>query len=94
MQNEIKLSQKNLFSFIKKDKTSKAERSKRQAYAKMLTLHDYVNQYPGTLADKKLYCRDCSSEDILAWGLLSRNDDKRVHSCNQCGLILWRSINK
>lgn len=95
MQNEIKLSPKFIFNLIpkKKDKKSKAEVSKRQAYDKMLTLQDYINQYPNVQADDKLYCRDCYSEDILAWGLLSRDDDKRVHSCRQCGLILWRSTN-
>lgn len=90
----MNLSQKSLFSFIKKNKKSKAEVSKHQAYAKMMSLHDYINQYPNVYVDKKLSCRDCCSEDILAWGLLSRDDDKRVHSCNHCGLILWRSTDK
>ncbi|MCU4674616.1 hypothetical protein N7931_03125 [Catenovulum sp. 2E275] len=64
---------------------------KKIAYDKILERQEYLNKYPHIYHNEVISCRVCSSQDIKDWGLLSRDDDKRVHSCNSCGQILWRS---
>ena len=65
--------------------------SKVKAYQKIMTEQAYLKRYPESFSDNQIKCRDCASTNIKEWGLLSRNDNKRVHSCQQCGQVLWRS---
>ncbi|GEM_PF-2925648 len=73
------------------NKNLTVNQSKAQAYDKILTRQEYQTKFPNFCNDNHLVCRDCQSQDIKEWGLTSRDDEKRVHSCSHCGQVLWRS---
>ncbi|WP_016955670.1 hypothetical protein [Catenovulum agarivorans] len=70
------------------------ELSKVKAYRRITIRSVYLKQYQMDKAGQTVTCKDCGSENIKEWGLLKRDDHKRVHSCNDCGQILFRTIDR
>ncbi|EWH11012.1 hypothetical protein DS2_05570 [Catenovulum agarivorans DS-2] len=85
-----------LFFQNKSSKTSQAspELSKVKAYRRIVIRSVYLQQHPNNTSESEVKCKDCGSEDIKEWGLLKRDDHKRVHSCSDCGQILFRTIDR
>lgn len=70
------------------------ELRKVKAYRRIVIRSVYLQQFQMDKAEQQVSCRDCGSLDIKEWGLLKRDDHKRVHSCNDCGQILFRTIDR
>ncbi|MER2493729.1 hypothetical protein [Catenovulum sediminis] len=63
-------------------------------YRKILTRSAYLKKHPTVQTEDGIACCDCGELDIKEWGLLKRDDIKRVHSCNFCGQLLFRTIDR
>lgn len=70
------------------------ELRKVKAYRRIAIRSVYLQQLKIGNVNQTIVCKDCGSENIKEWGLLKRDDHKRVHSCNDCGQILYRTIDR
>ena len=60
---------------------------KHQDWLQLPTIDEYAKQ----TKFGRIQCWNCRSSRIWQYGLEARNDQRRIHSCNQCNTILYRT---
>ncbi|WP_318515707.1 hypothetical protein [Photobacterium leiognathi] len=55
------------------------------------TLDQYRKKYPHKCNGNGIKCHGCGSNKIRSYGLESREDTLRVHTCNQCETQLYKT---
>jgi len=51
-----------------------------------------IEEYARKTQLSRIQCWHCRSSSIRQYGLEARNDQRRLHACNQCNTILYRTI--
>lgn len=55
------------------------------------TMEQYLSLHPECKTDRGIQCTHCNSMSIRNWGQRGANDNRRLFSCNHCGIILYRN---
>jgi len=60
-------------------------------WSNYLTLEEYWGNYPTCRTGHGTRCRYCGSGSIWQRGWRNQSDDRRIHYCNQCQKMLYRT---
>ncbi len=64
------------------------KRQKNEAWLRFPSVEEYIRR---TKSSGRIQCWHCKSSSIRQYGLGARNDQRRIHACNQCNTNLYRS---
>lgn len=51
-----------------------------------------IEEYARRTQFSRVQCWHCRSGSIRQYGLEAHNDQRRIHACNQCNTILYRTM--
>ena len=60
-------------------------------YLAIPKLEDYLKKNPDCGTGRGIRCFNCGSGSIRDWGYSGRDSSWRVHICNSCGKVLYRT---
>jgi DNA-directed RNA polymerase subunit RPC12/RpoP len=55
------------------------------------TLEEYLQKHPNCETGSGIKCANCGSKSIRSLGVTGANDARRRHSCNHCGVVLYKT---
>jgi hypothetical protein len=55
------------------------------------TLEQYWSQHPDCRTNNGVKCYNCGSRSTRHYGWKERADKRRIHKCNQCSTVLYRT---